>query len=161
LFRISDFEIRISEGGVAMISVILATVSRVVLPVLILFSLHLLLRGHNEPGGGFIAGLMTAAAFVLQYIAYNNEYVRTNVRLNYRALLATGLALAGGTGVAAFFYGSAFLEHRFAHFRVPLLGDVELTTALAFDVGVYCVVVGVTLMVISTLGEQQKPEEET
>lgn len=143
-----------------MISLILATVSRLVLPILVLFSLHLMLRGHNEPGGGFIAGLMTAAALVLQYIAHNSQYVRANLRLNYRVLLGAGLALAGGTGVAAFFYGSAFLEHRFGHFHLPLLGDVELATALAFDVGVYLVVVGMALLVISALGESEKDTEQ-
>lgn len=134
-------------------SLILATVSRLVLPLLILFSLHLMLRGHNQPGGGFIAGLMTAAAIVLQYVAFSRDYVRQRLRLNYCTLLAVGLALAGGTGLAALWYGHAFLEHRFGHAHLPLLGDVELTTALPFDLGVYAVVVGITLMLISTLGE--------
>jgi multicomponent K+:H+ antiporter subunit A len=138
-----------------MTSVILATIARLVLPVLILFSVHLMLRGHNAPGGGFIAGLMTAAAIVLQYVAFSDDYVRQRLRINYRALLAVGLALAGGTGLAGMFYGHAFLEHRFGHFHLPLLGDVELTTALPFDLGVYAVVVGMTLMVISTLGDSE------
>lgn len=138
-----------------MTSIILATVARVVLPVLLLFSLHLMLRGHNQPGGGFIAGLMTAAAIVLQYVAFSGAYVRERLRMNYRALLAIGLALAGLTGAAALWYGHAFLEHRFGHFHLPLLGDVELTTALPFDLGVYAVVVGITLMLISTLGEAE------
>ncbi len=138
-----------------MTSVILATVARLVLPVLILFSVHLMLRGHNAPGGGFIAGLMTAAAIVLQYVAFSDDYVRQRLRINYRALLAVGLALAGGTGLAGMVYGSAFLEHRFGHFHLPLLGDMELTTALPFDLGVYAVVVGMTLMVISTLGDSE------
>lgn len=144
-----------------MISLILATVSRLMLPILILYSLHLLWRGHNEPGGGFIAGLMTAAAIVLQYVAYNAAHVRANLRVNYRALLAAGLALAGGTGLGALFYGSAFLEHRFGHFQLPWFGEVELATAFLFDIGVFCVVVGVTLMVISTLGETTSEEEKT
>jgi monovalent cation:proton antiporter len=138
-----------------MISLILSTIVRLSFPVLLVFSLHLLLRGHNEPGGGFIAGLMTAAAVVLQYIAHGSEYVRKGVPINYRTLLASGLALAGGTGLAALFYGSAFLEHRFFHARFPWLGEIELATALAFDVGVFCVVVGMTLMVISAVGEEE------
>jgi multicomponent K+:H+ antiporter subunit A len=142
------------------ISPILATVARVVLPVLVLYSLHLMLRGHNAPGGGFIAGLMTAAALVLQYIAFNAQYVRRNVRVNYRVLLASGLCLALASGLAGWVYGSAFLEHRFAHFHLPALGEVELATALVFDLGVYLVVVGVTLMIISTLGEQSAAEPE-
>ncbi len=142
------------KPGGPVISLILATVSKLVLPILILFSVHLMLRGHNEPGGGFIAGLMTAAALVLMYVAFSARYVRENIRVNYRLLIGIGLALALGTGLSAFVYGSAFMEHRFGHFHVPFLGDVELATALGFDLGVYLVVVGVTLMIISTLGEQ-------
>lgn len=137
-----------------MISLILASIVRIVFPVLLVFSIHLLLRGHNEPGGGFIAGLMTAAAITLQYIAHNSEYVRKAIPVNYRSLIATGLVLAGGIGLAAMFYGSAFLEHRFVHAHAPWVGDVELSTALIFDLGVYCVVVGMTLMVISAMGEE-------
>ncbi len=144
-----------------MISLILATFSQLLLPVLVFFSLHLMLRGHNAPGGGFIAGLMTAAALALQYIAFGSAYVRAKIWLNYRALLATGLALAGGTGIAALFYGRAFLEHRMFHGHVPLLGAIELGTPLLFDLGVYCVVVGVTLMIISTLGEERQRGEDS
>ncbi len=137
-----------------MISLILATVARLVLPVLVVFALHLMLRGHNAPGGGFIAGLMTAAAIVLQYVAFNRDYVRQTLRVNYRVLLGLGLALAGTTGIAALVYGSAFLEHRLLSFHLPVFGAIEFSTAQAFDFGVYCAVVGVTLMIISILGEE-------
>jgi len=136
-------------------SLILATTARGLLPLLLMFSLHLLWRGHNEPGGGFIAGLMTAAALVLQYVAFNAAHVRRCVPLNYRVLIGAGLLCSLSTGLAALVYGSAFLEHRFGHFYVPGFGEVELATALAFDIGVYLVVVGVTLMIIGTLGEEQ------
>jgi monovalent cation:proton antiporter len=138
-----------------MISLILATVARMMMPVLLLFSLHLLWRGHNEPGGGFIAGLMTAAALVLQYVAFNAAHVRRCLPVNYRVLIGAGLLCSLGTGLAALIYGSAFLEHRFGHFHVPGFGELELATALAFDIGVYLVVVGVTLMIIATLGEEK------
>jgi monovalent cation:proton antiporter len=137
-----------------MISLILATVARLVLPVLVMFALHLMLRGHNAPGGGFIAGLLTAAAIVLLYVAYNSEYVRHTVRINYRVLLALGLVFCGAAGLAGFTYGQSFLEHRMWHWHLPLLGEIELGTALWFDFGVYCAVVGVTLMAISILREQ-------
>ncbi len=139
-----------------MISLILATITKLVFPLLILFSLHLMWRGHNAPGGGFIAGLMTAAAIVLVHVAYRGKQVREWLPMNYRVLIGVGLALALGTGLAAWVYGSAFLEHRFGHFHVAGFGEVELATALAFDVGVYLVVVGVTLMVIGTLSQEGK-----
>jgi multicomponent K+:H+ antiporter subunit A len=137
-----------------MISLILSTVSWLVLPVMLVFSFHLMLRGHNLPGGGFIAGLMTAAAIVLQYLARNGKHVKENFRVNYRALIALGLAMAGGMGAGAWFYGGEFLEHRFGHFSAPLIGEIELATALVFDLGVYCVVVGMVLMLIATVGEE-------
>jgi multicomponent K+:H+ antiporter subunit A len=137
-------------------SLILATVSRLLLPVLALYSLHLMLRGHNAPGGGFIAGLLTAAALLLQYVANSTAHVKQRLPLNYTVLIAVGLLLAGGTGAAALVYGSAFLEHRMAHVHLPLLGEVELATALGFDLGVYLVVVGMTLLMVSTLAEQKK-----
>jgi monovalent cation:proton antiporter len=137
------------------ISLILGTTARGMMPLLMLFSLHLLWRGHNEPGGGFIAGLMTAAALVLQYVAFSAEHVRRCVPLNYRVLIGVGLLFSLGMGLAALLYGSAFLEHRFGHFHMPGFGEVELATALVFDVGVYLVVVGVTLMIIATLGQEK------
>jgi multicomponent K+:H+ antiporter subunit A len=137
-----------------MISLILATVARLALPVLMVFAIHLMLRGHNAPGGGFIAGLMTAAAIVLLYVAYSSEYVRERVKVNYRVLLACGLAVAGATGLAALWYGSAFMHHKMWHVRAPVLGELELATAEAFDFGVYLAVVGVTLMIISILREE-------
>ncbi len=138
-----------------MTSLILSSVARLVLPVHIIFALHLMLRGHNAPGGGFIAGLLAAAAIVLLYVAFGGDYVRRNVRINYRVLIAVGLALAGGTGIAALFYGSAFMEHRIWHAHAPILGDLELATTQAFDLGVFFTVVGVTLMIISILRKEE------
>lgn len=139
-----------------MISLILATLVRLIFPVLMIFSLHLLLRGHNDPGGGFIAGLVTAAAIVLQYVARSSEYVRNAIPVNYRVLLAVGLALAGGTGTAALVFGHEFLTHSFLDVSLGWFGHVEMSSAIGFDLGVYCVVVGATLMLISAVGEEQK-----
>ncbi|MCG3146865.1 MAG: Na(+)/H(+) antiporter subunit B [Verrucomicrobiae bacterium] len=139
-----------------MMSLILATTARGLMPLLLLFSLHLLWRGHHEPGGGFIAGLMTAAALVLQYIAFNAAHVRKCLPVDYRVLIGTGLACSLSTGLMALIYGSAFLEHRFGHFHVLGIGEVELATALAFDIGVYLTVIGVTLLIIATLGDESE-----
>jgi multisubunit Na+/H+ antiporter MnhB subunit len=80
--------------------------------------------------------------------------VKENLRLNYRALIAVGLGMAGGMGAGAWFYGGAFLEHRFGHVHIPWVGELALGTALVFDLGVYCVVVGMVLMLVATVGEE-------
>jgi multisubunit Na+/H+ antiporter MnhB subunit len=137
-----------------MISLILATVSRLMLRVLMVFAIYLMLRGHNAPGGGFIAGLMTAAAMLMMYVAWNSDYVRINVRVNYRALLAFGLLMCGASGLFALTYGTVFMEHRMWDWNLPVLGNVAFGTAPWFDLGVYCGVVGVTLMIMSILREK-------
>jgi multisubunit Na+/H+ antiporter MnhB subunit len=138
-----------------MISMILATVSRLALRVLMVFAIYLMLRGHNAPGGGFIAGLMTAAAILMMYVAWNSDYVRTTIRVNYRVLLSVGLLLCGSSGFIALTYGVVFMEHRMWEFSLPLIGDLAVGTAPWFDLGVYCGVVGVTLMIMSILREKQ------
>jgi multisubunit Na+/H+ antiporter MnhB subunit len=137
-----------------MISMILATVSRLMLRVLMVFAIYLMLRGHNAPGGGFIAGLMTAAAMLMMYVAWNSDYVRTNVRVNYRVLLSFGLLMCGASGFFALTYGIVFMQHNMWGWHLPLLGHLEFGTAPWFDLGVYCGVVGVTLMIMSILREK-------
>jgi multisubunit Na+/H+ antiporter MnhB subunit len=138
-----------------MTSMILGTAARLVLRVLMVFAIYLLLRGHNAPGGGFIAGLMTAAALLLMYVAWDAAYVRESVRVNYRVVLSFGLLMCGASGLFALTYGIVFMEHRMWDVHVPVLGELALGTAPWFDFGVYCGVVGVTLMIMSILGEKK------
>jgi monovalent cation:proton antiporter len=134
-------------------SLILTTVARLAFFVVLLFSLYLLMRGHNHPGGGFIAGVMTALGILLQAIASDLRYVRRVFRVDPRLLAGLGLSLALGTGVAPMLLGYPFLTSTFGHLQVPGLGDIEIASALFFDLGVYCVVVGGTLLMIMTLAE--------
>ena len=136
-----------------MSSLILTTVTRLVFFVVLLFSLYLLLRGHNSPGGGFIAGVMTALGILLQAIASDLRYVRRVFRVEPRLLAALGLSIALSTGLVPMLFGYPFLTSAFGHLHVPWLGDVELASAFFFDLGVYCVVVGGTLLMIMTLAE--------
>jgi monovalent cation:proton antiporter len=137
-----------------MSSLILTTVTRLVFFVVLLFSLYLLLRGHNNPGGGFIAGVMTALAILLQSIASDLHSVRLVLRAEPRLLTGVGLLIAFMTGVVPMLFGYPFLTSTFGHLHAPWLGEVELASAFFFDLGVYGVVVGGTLLMIMTLAEE-------
>jgi multicomponent Na+:H+ antiporter subunit B len=139
-----------------MISLILNRITRVVIHIILLFSIFVLFKGHNEPGGGFIAGLMTSVAIVLVYIVFSAETVKKTIPLPYPAMIALGLFFAAGTGIGAIILGYPFLTHTFGYFHIPLIGEIELATALSFDIGVYLVVVGATLLIISSVGEGSK-----
>ena len=131
---------------------IMATLTRLLLPLALLVSVFILLRGHNLPGGGFIAGLITAVALVMQYLANGVDWTQARLRGNMHPLIGAGLLLAVLTGVASALYGYPFLTSSFGHFHWPLLGDFELASAMAFDLGVYLVVVGATLLILIHLG---------
>ena len=132
---------------------ILETLSRVPLPLALLISVFIFLRGHNLPGGGFIAGLVTAIALVLQYIASGSQWVEQRLPLNYAAMAGAGVLIAGLTGLGSWLFGYPFLTSAFGHFEWPLIGEIELATAMLFDLGVYLTVVGAALLILSYLGK--------
>ncbi len=136
-------------------SLIFMTVVPWVVPVLLAASLMLFLKGHNAPGGGFIAGLLTAVALVLRLLAYGSESVRGKESL-YINLIIGGLAIAATTAIVPTLLGYPFFTHTFGHVHVALLGDIELASAALFDLGVYLVVVGnvVTVIVALTLSDE-------
>ncbi len=136
-----------------MISLILNRVARVVIHILLIFSVFLLLKGHNEPGGGFIAGLMASVSIVLIYITYDIETVKKIMPISYPAMIALGLFFAAGMGLGGIVLGYPFLTQTFGYFYIPLVGEIELATALIFDIGVFLTVVGATLLIISSIGE--------
>ena len=135
-------------------SLILTTVTRLVFFVVLLFSLYLLLRGHNSPGGGFIAGVMTALGILLQSIASDLHYVRLVFRVEPRVLAGVGLMTSLTTGLVPMLLGYPFLTSTFGHVHVPGLGEVEIASAFFFDLGVYFVVVGGSLLMMITLAEE-------
>ncbi len=132
--------------------VILATFARLLLPLALLVSLFIFLRGHNLPGGGFIAGLVTAAALIVQYLANGVAWTQSRLPANTHPIIAWGLTAAVGTGLASWAFGYPFLTSTFSHVHMPVLGDFELASAMAFDLGVYLVVVGATLLILIHLG---------
>ncbi|MGD9753734.1 MAG: MnhB domain-containing protein [Acidimicrobiia bacterium] len=136
-------------------STILAAAAAAVFHTALVFSLYLLFAGHNQPGGGFAGGLVAAAALVIRYVDGGAEAVRALVPLAPMSLLGAGLVLANLTGVAAWLAGGAFLESATWSWDLPVLGTVKTSSALAFDTGVYLVVVALVLMVLRTLGEEE------
>jgi multicomponent K+:H+ antiporter subunit A len=136
-----------------MISPLLQSVARALLPLALLVAMDLLLRGHNLPGGGFVAGLMTAAALILQFVATDRRVAERGLPCRPETLIWLGLACAGGTAVAALLLGYPLLTSAFGHVEVPLLGHFEASTAFGFDLGVYFVVTGVTLAILIAIEE--------
>lgn len=130
-----------------------------ILPIALVVSLYIFLRGHNLPGGGFIAGLITALALIIQYMALGQDHAEQLLKAKsgrlYEIWIGAGLVIAGLTGLGAWFWGRPFLTS--AHFYVspPILGEMHLATAALFDVGVYITVVGATMLLISVLGDSR------
>nr|BBJ05995.1 monovalent cation/H+ antiporter subunit A [Marinobacter nauticus] len=133
--------------------VILQMVAHMALPIALLVSAYIFLRGHNMPGGGFIAGLVTAVALTLQYMAGGLVWAQARMRTHFRSLIGAGLLIALLTGVASWVLGYPFLTTTFAHLHWPLIGEFELASALLFDLGVYTTVVGATLLILANLGK--------
>ena len=134
-------------------SPILQSFARLTLHLMLVFALYLLLRGHNAPGGGFIAGVLTAVAMTFQMMAFHAESFSREMPWKPLQVVAVGLLLAAGTGLGSVFIGYPFLTSAIGHYTFPLLGDVELATAMGFDIGVYLVVVGTSLGIIRAIAE--------
>lgn len=129
----------------------------VVFHTALLFSAFLLFAGHNAPGGGFVGGLVAGVAFVLRYVTGGAAELDSAVRrVRPEALLGAGVALAAATGAASWLGGGQFLESAKRTFDLPVLGAINATSALAFDAGVYLVVVGLVLAVLTSLGGEEE-----
>jgi multicomponent K+:H+ antiporter subunit A len=138
----------------------LRTAARLVLPMALVVSAYIFWRGHGLPGGGFIAGLITAVALVLQYMALGQARAEALLHgaagRRFTRWIGSGLAIAGLTGVGAFAFGRPFLTSAHGHPTVPVLGELPLATAALFDLGVYITVVGATMLMLSVLGAASK-----
>ncbi|MET1219513.1 MAG: hydrogen gas-evolving membrane-bound hydrogenase subunit E, partial [Glaciecola sp.] len=137
---------------------IISMISQALLPLALLVSFYIFLRGHNLPGGGFIAGLITAVAMIQQYIAHGVNWVKPRVKVDYQNLIALGVLIAAFTGVASWGFGYPFMTTWFDYFDIPIIGEIELASALVFDLGVYLTVVGATLLILAHLGKLSTPE---
>ncbi len=137
-------------------SLILRTAARFLLPLLLLFSLFVLLRGHDEPGGGFIAGLIAAVAFALYLFAFDAARTRLLLGVDPRLLFGLGLLSAVISGIPAVFLGQAFFTALWLPLDVPGFGEVKLSTPLLFDIGVYLVVLGAVMTIVLALDEAEE-----
>lgn len=136
-------------------SLILRTATRFLLPLQLLFSLFLLFRGHDEPGGGFIAGLVAAGGIALYLFAFSVEDTREMIRFSPYDIFGLGLLAAALSGVPALFMGHPFLTALWWKPEFPFFGEVKLSTPLIFDIGVYLTVIGAVLAVVLALAEAE------
>ncbi|HVL54391.1 MAG TPA: Na+/H+ antiporter subunit B, partial [Vitreimonas sp.] len=134
-----------------MTSVILGTTARLIVPVLLLFSIFLLLRGHNEPGGGFAGGLVAAAGFILVAIARDPGTARRILAVDPPQLVGLGILVAVVAGATAKVLGYPLLTGMWIELTLPGGTVVDLGTPILFDVGVYLVVLGTTLAIVLAL----------
>ena len=136
---------------------LLRVAASVVLPVALVFTVYIFMRGHNLPGGGFIAGLITSVALVLQFMSLGQaraeRLLRARAGERFVLWIGAGLAIAGLTGVGAFFWSRPFLTSAFGHPVLPCLGELPLASAALVDLGVFLTVVGSTMLTISVLGQ--------
>ena len=132
-------------------SIILTTVSRLLTGLLLVFSVFLLLRGHNLPGGGFAGGLVAAGAFVLHALAAGFPSARRMLWFDPRTIMGLGLLVAAGSGMVAFAHDLPFLTGLWDKTPLPVVGKIG--TPLVFDTGVYLLVLGMTCLVVFALGE--------
>ncbi|MFT3721739.1 monovalent cation/H+ antiporter subunit A [Pseudorhodoferax sp.] len=131
-----------------------AVLVRLLLPLAVLVSVYFFLRGHNAPGGGFVAGLVMSVALLLQFIVSGTEWVEEHLRIYPRRWIATGLLLAIATGGGALLLHYPFMTTHTAHVTLPVLGELHIPSALFFDTGVFALVLGSTMLILTGLAHQ-------
>ncbi len=131
-----------------------SVIMRWLFPVIIVLAAYLLLRGHDAPGGGFAAGVAMAAGFILQYMAAGTVWIEDRLRVLPVTWMGSGLLLAFGVGAGAWLFGEPFLTSHFQYLDIPLIGEVPFATASLFDLGVFLLVVGATVLMLIALAHQ-------
>ncbi|PZN96709.1 MAG: monovalent cation/H+ antiporter subunit A [Alphaproteobacteria bacterium] len=125
--------------------------SRILLPLVLSAGVFIFLRGHNEPGGGFVAALVAAIAILLQYLASGFDWSDARRRIGEHVLIAFGVLIAVATGLGSLLFGANFLASAFGYFTLPIVGKFELATAMLFDLGVFAVVFGAVMLALAQL----------
>ncbi len=138
--------------------IMLAQLMRPLLPLALAVSVYIFLRGHNLPGGGFIAGLVAAVALVLQYLASGIDFAAARLRIDAVRVLGLGLAIATATGIASWLFGYPFLTSTHGYVKPPGIDKFELASAMAFDLGVFLVVIASVLLALAELGRLSRRE---
>lgn len=135
--------------------VILQTATKVLVYIILTYSIYILFAGHHNPGGGFVGGLITASAIVLLFIAFDAPTVREFLPLDFKLLGAFGVLIAVMTGAGSLIFNVPFLTQTSVHAALPIFGKTELATAVLFDLGVYFAVVGTTMTIILSISEDE------
>lgn len=133
--------------------VILNTITKVVVFIILTFGIELFFAGHNDPGGGFIGGLVLSSALVLLFLVYDIETVRKGIPVDFKKVAAVGVLFAVGTGVSVLFFGQHFLTQSFATVNLPIFGETEFATVTLFELGVALTVVGTVVTIILSISE--------
>jgi multicomponent K+:H+ antiporter subunit A len=136
-------------------------VTRVLMPIVIVVGLYIFLRGHNEPGGGFVAGLVIAIALLMQYMASGFAWTQERKRIEYHTMIGLGIVIAGLTGVGAWLVGRPFLTSAYTYVHLPPIEEFELATAMLFDLGVFLTVLGAVMLMLYSLSRIARYAGET
>ncbi|BCU51579.1 Na+/H+ antiporter Mnh2 subunit B [Staphylococcus auricularis] len=131
--------------------VVLKTVTKIVVFILLTFGFYVFFAGHNNPGGGFIGGLIFSSAFLLMFLAFDVKQVLLSLPVDFRILMIIGSLITVATAVVPMFFGKPFLYQTDAHIDLPLLGDLHVTTVTLFESGVLLTVVGVVVTVMLSI----------
>lgn len=124
----------------------MVVLTRVMMPVVLMVGVYIFWRGHNEPGGGFIAGLIVSIAVVMQYMASGLSWATARLRYPYHGIIGSGVLIAGLTGIGSWFFAKPFMTTDFTYVRIPPFEKFELATAALFDLGVFLTVVGAVML---------------
>lgn len=135
--------------------VILKSVTKVAVVIILTFAINLFISGHHFPGGGFIGGLTFSAALLLLFLTYDIETVRKNIPLDFKVVAAVGVLISVLTGVGGMILGTPFLNQDYGYFNLPIFGKTELATAVLFDIGVALAVIGTSLTIIMSIGDDR------
>ncbi|MFV0293633.1 MAG: monovalent cation/H+ antiporter subunit A [Paracoccus sp. (in: a-proteobacteria)] len=139
----------------------LVVATRLILPISLTAGLFIFLRGHNQPGGGFIAGLIVAISLLMQYMASGFAWAQERQRVPFHAMIGAGVVVAAATGMGAWLFGMPFLTSNYAYVELPFLEKFELATAMAFDLGVFLCVVGAVMLALNSLSRIARRAGET
>jgi multicomponent K+:H+ antiporter subunit A len=139
----------------------MVVVTRVLMPIAVLVGVYIFLRGHNEPGGGFVAGLVIAIALLMQYMASGFAWTQARKRIEYHTMIGIGVVIAGLTGTGAWLAGRPFLTSAYTYVHLPPIEEFELATAMLFDLGVFLTVLGAVMLMLYSLSRIARYAGET
>ena len=142
------------DGPLAGYMLVPSAIMQWMFPVMIVLSAYLFFRGHDLPGGGFSAGVTLAVALLLQYLAANVRWIEARLVIRPIRWMGIGLLIAGGTGMGAWLFGYPFLTAHAQYVDLPVIGEIPAATAMVFDLGVYAVVVGATVLMLIAIAHQ-------